>query len=122
MASEHYVAEAGDILEGRHKLVEAAGIEVGIYRHQGQLYGYQNLCPHQGGPACEGLFMPRIKDVIDNDRRYLGQDFDRERLQIVCPWHGWEFDVVTGQMVGDRTQKLVAVKVEEKEGKIYVVR
>ena len=122
MASEIHVAEAGDVPEGGHKLVDAGGREVGIYRHKGQLYAFQNLCPHQGGPACEGLFMPRVTEIIDAEKRYLGQDFDRDRMQIVCPWHGWEFDVTTGQAAGDRTVSLIAVKVIEKQGKIYVVR
>ncbi len=122
MPSEIEVAKSADIAEGRRIIVDAGGIEVGIYRHHGKLYGYQNRCPHQGGPACEGLFMPRIRDVIDKDRCYRGQDFDRENMQIVCPWHGWEFDVKTGQMVGDRIFKLIVVEVSEKQDKIYVIR
>jgi nitrite reductase/ring-hydroxylating ferredoxin subunit len=35
-----------------------------VIRHREKYYAYRNLCPHQGGPACEGLRMPQVVDQI----------------------------------------------------------
>ena len=41
--------------------------------------------------------------------------------ELVCPWHGWEYDLESGVMVADRTFKLRKYDVVEKEGEIYVL-
>ena len=40
---------------------------------------------------------------------------------IVCSWHGYEFDLKTGINQGSDKIKLRKVKLEEKDGHVYVV-
>jgi Rieske [2Fe-2S] domain len=47
----------------------------------------------------------RVVDLIGPDRTYLGQAFADE-MHFVCPWHGWEYDVTTGECAGDRKLRL----------------
>lgn len=49
---------------------------IAVYNVQGTLYALDGVCPHQGGPLGKGT----LKGCI-----------------VSCPWHGWEFDVRTGQ-------------------------
>ena len=50
-------------------------------------------------------------DVIGKDGEFLGQKYDETDIHIVCPWHGYEYDLKTGQCIGDKRLKLRAYKV-----------
>ena len=52
-------------------------------RANGRLYAYQNECPHQGGPVCEGLLIHRVEEDIGPDKTYRGMRYTDD-LQIVC--------------------------------------
>jgi nitrite reductase/ring-hydroxylating ferredoxin subunit len=49
----------------------------------------------------------------------VGQDFGKE-MHFVCPWHGYEYDLKTGECIGNRKLKLKNYKVAVREGNIYV--
>jgi nitrite reductase (NADH) small subunit len=118
--SEVFVAEASDLPDGEMKLLEFGEFEIGIYRHQGSLFAYRSQCPHQGGPACEGMTIGRVCDILDADKKLVAQTFDDEDLRIVCPWHGWEFHIKNGRNAADPNLGLRAYKVYEREGAIYI--
>lgn len=52
------------------------GEEVALFRYQGSFFALDNSCPHMGGPLSEG---------------------EVEEGHVTCPWHGWQFDLKTGQ-------------------------
>ena len=95
--AEVRVCKTGEIPDGGTRLVQAGRVEIGVIFSKGQYYAYRNVCPHQGGPACEGLKMPQVVEKIGDKGVHLGMDFDETDMHIVCPWHGWEYDLVTGQ-------------------------
>jgi ferredoxin-nitrite reductase len=64
-----------DIPEGSAKLLRSKGEEMAVFKNNGQLYGIQNICPHEGGQLCNGW--------IDGG-------------EVVCPLHGYKFDLKTG--------------------------
>jgi nitrite reductase/ring-hydroxylating ferredoxin subunit len=74
------VVEAGrveDITEGSCKTIELpAGRELALYRVNGEFYATENFCPHKGAPLAEGTLCGHV---------------------IECDWHGWQFDVRTGE-------------------------
>lgn len=107
--------------DGDRRLIEADGFEVGVYRHDGHFYAYRNVCVHQGGPACEGIVIGRVEDVLGPDRTYLRQRFDSSDPHIVCPWHGYEYRMLTGECAADRNLRLKRYDVVERNGEIYVV-
>ena len=118
---EIFVAESSELKDGERKIVSATGAEVGVYRVQGKLYAYENLCLHQGGPACEGLLMPKVEQVLGVDKSFERNRFNYDEWHIVCPWHAWEYDLRTGEYVINRKLRLRKFEVVEKGGKIYVV-
>jgi len=118
--AEWFVAKASELSDGDRRIVTAGRHEIGVFRSGGTYYAYSNQCLHQGGPACEGLLINRVVDVIAPDRTYQGQTFS-EDLHFVCPWHGYEYEITTGECVGDRKLKLRKYDVVQRGEEIYVV-
>ncbi len=90
--SKHVVARAADIPPGGRKLVTVRGRPIAVFNLGGTFYGLLNRCPHQGGPMCEGVLTGLIEADTPGTYRY-----SREGEVLRCPWHGWEFDIRTGQ-------------------------
>lgn len=61
--------------EGQLREVTAGGATLCVARIGGALHALDNVCPHRGAPLAEG--------VVEDGR-------------VICPWHGWSFDPVTG--------------------------
>ena len=95
------------------KVVEVDGIAVGVFRHSGAFTAYENVCPHMGGPVCQGKIIARVEERVREDKTSLGLSFSRTQSNIVCPWHGYEFDIATGRHQGNPRLRLrpVAIKV-----------
>lgn len=118
--ADHFVAKASEFEDGDRIIIMAGRKEIGVFRHSGRFYAYSNYCPHAGGPACEGIVINRIADVIDEDRQYRGQTFSDE-VNFVCPWHGYEYDLTTGVCRGDRRIGLEKFDVVQRGEDIFVV-
>ena len=122
---EFFITESAHLSDGERKIVALdttdVATEVGIYRVEGKLYAYENLCHHQGGPACEGLLMPKVEQVIAEDRTFERRAFNYNEWHIVCPWHAWEYDLQTGEYVVNRRIRLRKFEVVEKDGKVFVL-
>jgi nitrite reductase/ring-hydroxylating ferredoxin subunit len=116
-----FVAKASQFPDGERRIVSHDGTEIGVFHWQGQFYAYENMCVHQGGPACEGIMMHRVEDVLAPDRTWHGQTFSKTDIHFVCPWHGYEYDLKTGECVPDRSLKLKRFDVVKRGEDIYVV-
>ena len=116
-----FVAKKSEFKSGARRIVQSARGEIGVFHHEGAFFAYANTCLHSGGPACEGLLMPKVVDIIAQDRTYQGQEFDETETHFVCPWHGWEYDIKTGQSIGDRRQYLRKYEVVERGDDVFVI-
>jgi nitrite reductase (NADH) small subunit len=114
------VCKHGEIPDGGVRLMSVGKIEIGVIRQAGKYYAYRNFCPHQGGPACEGVKMPQVVDCIGEGGVFLGQTYDESDMHIVCPWHGYEFHLSDGTHVVDKRLRLKKYDVIERDGEIYV--
>ena len=94
--NEIMVGELREFAEGGSRVLRVDEFEFGIFRQGDRLVAYENLCPHDGGPVCQGKVIPRVEEELAPDRTSRGLRFS-ERRNIVCPWHGWEFDMRNGQ-------------------------
>jgi nitrite reductase/ring-hydroxylating ferredoxin subunit len=88
---ECFVAKASELKDGDRRIVVDGKKEIGVFCQGGSYYAYSNYCVHAGGPACEGVLINKVVDVIGPDKTYQGQTFADE-LHFVCPWHGYEYD------------------------------
>jgi nitrite reductase/ring-hydroxylating ferredoxin subunit len=118
---EVFVAKIAQFPDGERRIVTHGAGEIGVFHWKGKFYAYENLCVHQGGPACEGLMMHKVEDVIGPDRGWRGQKFSGDEMHFVCPWHGYEYDVTTGECAADRSLKLKSFDVVRRGEDIYVV-
>ena len=118
---EKLVGKISEFKDGDRRIVFVGDQEIGVFREHGTFYAYSNYCLHQGGPACEGLTIAKVEERIMPDKTSKGLYFSDTELHFVCPWHGYEYDIKTGECVSDRKLKLRKYKVVEKEDGVYVV-
>jgi nitrite reductase/ring-hydroxylating ferredoxin subunit len=86
------VARVGEIPDGGRKIVDIDGRSIGIFRVGDEYFALRNRCPHEGGPLCLGPTTGHV--VADEPGAY---QWSRSGEILRCPWHGWEFDLRTGE-------------------------
>jgi len=90
--AKYVVGKVDEIPLGQSKIVEVNGRSIGVFNVHGDFYALRNRCPHQGGPLCQGQISGFATAPVPG--RY---EYKRKGEVLRCPWHGWEFDVKTGQ-------------------------
>lgn len=92
------VASTDNLPSGTAKIVEVAGEHIAVFNVNGKFYALNNTCLHKGGPLGEGI-------VNDSE------------LTVECPWHGWTYNLESGENVVDPAKKLktYAVKVQDND-------
>ena len=93
------VASDVDVPLGQSRGVTVEGKEIGLFNVEGDVFAMDNLCPHRGAPLSDG--------------RMNG-------AHIVCPWHGWEFDVRRGGLVMDPNRCQKTYPVQKRGGEVFV--
>ncbi len=90
----HVVGRVSELSPGERKIVEVRGRSIGVFNVHGEYYALRNVCPHQAAPLClgsiKGMTMP------SKPSEYI---WGREGEILRCPWHGWEFDIITGRSI-----------------------
>jgi nitrite reductase/ring-hydroxylating ferredoxin subunit len=119
--AEQLVGKVSEFQDGERRIVFLGDREIGVFRYDGEFYAYSNYCLHQGGPACEGLTIAKVEEKIMPDKTSRGLYFSETEMHFVCPWHGYEYDIKTGECAGDRKLKLRKYQVVQKGDDIYVV-
>ncbi len=99
------VGHVDDLPEGRVKTVTARTTSICLVHFDGQWTAMDNHCPHQRGPLGEGSIEKGVEG----------------KCWLRCPWHGWDFDPLTGAPPGgheDTGQKLFPLDI--RDGEIFV--
>lgn len=87
------VASVDDVPVGTGKELTAGGRVVALFNVEGNFHALDGVCPHAGGPLGEGVLQGDV---------------------VTCPWHGWQFQVTSGQhcLNANLQHETFAVKVE----------
>ena len=93
------VAEIAEIPEGRVKAVSCGRENICLTHFQGKWAALDNACPHQGGPLGEGSI---------------------ENGLLRCPWHGWDFDPLTGKPPGGYDDGVATYPLEIRDDGVYI--
>lgn len=91
MAEFIKVASISELELGSCKTVEVQGKAIALFNVGGKIYALDNTCLHQGGPLGEG----RLEGEV-----------------VTCPWHVWEFNVRTGEKVGEPSLRVATYPVQ----------
>jgi len=93
------VASVDEVPAGQGKVVEVNGIEIALFNAGGTFFASGSICPHESGPLGEG--------VLEADT-------------VICPWHGFDFDLKTGECLVDPELKVPCYPVKVEGSDIYV--
>ena len=91
MAEFVRVAGTADVKSGHGIVAEVSGKTLAVFNMDGTFHVIDNTCVHRGGPLGEG---------------------DLEGNVVACPWHGWQFNITTGECVKNPSAKVEVYQVK----------
>jgi nitrite reductase (NADH) small subunit len=92
------LVDVKELADGSGKSVSVGGFSIAVFKINGNFYAMKNECLHRGGPLGEG--------------QLKGQT-------VVCPWHGWRYDVPTGSLELIPTLGVETFKVEVRGESVF---
>jgi nitrite reductase (NADH) small subunit len=93
------VAREDEIPPGTARIVRAGERELALYNVDGDFYATQSQCLHLKGPLGDG---------------------ELDGPVITCPWHGWQYDVRTGENEFDLALQLETFTVVVENGEVKI--
>jgi nitrite reductase/ring-hydroxylating ferredoxin subunit len=105
-----FVAKATQFPDGERRIVSHAGCEIGVFHWQGQVLCVRESLRASGGPACEGIMMHKVEDVIGPTAAGRDRNF-QARNSFCLPLARYEYDLKTGECAADRSLKLKSFEV-----------
>ncbi len=94
------IGRVEDLPEGSCKTIELPdGDQIAVFNVSGEFCATNNFCPHKGAPLSEGILCGSV---------------------IECEWHGWQFDVRSGECL-TVAEKIATYRVIVEDGVIEVV-
>lgn len=100
MADWHHLGTRDDVIARAPFSVKVERQQIAVFFHDGRFRAISNICNHKGGPLCDG---------------HVKGEF------VTCPWHGWEYSIVTGKGPEGYDEETVPVfDIEERPDGVYV--
>jgi nitrite reductase (NADH) small subunit len=109
------VGRVSELPPGERRLVEVKGHSIGLFNVNGEIVAALNLCPHELAPVCRGKVRGTTLPSSPGEYRW-----GREGEILACPWHGWEFDLLTGRALADERVRLRRYPVIVEDDTIFV--
>jgi 3-phenylpropionate/trans-cinnamate dioxygenase ferredoxin subunit len=88
----HIVAAVKDFPPGTRKLVKLGRRDVVVFNVGGEFFALNNRCPHLGGSLFDGIQTSMVQSSEPGVYAC-----SRPGELVKCPWHGWGYDIRTGQ-------------------------
>jgi len=100
MDTWHLLGTRDELLARAPFAVKIERHRVAVFHHEGRFRAISDICNHRGGPLSEGR---------------LHGEF------VMCPWHAWEYSVITGKGPAGYDEEQVPVyAVEERADGVYL--
>ena len=97
---QHYICSVSDISPEKPYVFHLKDkIEIVIFQHENNYFALENRCPHAGARLNEGI----LKDNI-----------------LTCIWHGWQFDIESGQCLNEYWARIQTFSVIIQGKKLYL--
>jgi nitrite reductase/ring-hydroxylating ferredoxin subunit len=88
------------LMENKPQLLIIRGQALCLVLRGGVFYAVENRCPHNGEQLSKGVV------------NFLGE--------VVCPWHGYRFNIKTGRESSERSRDLAIFPVIEKDEGVFL--
>jgi len=92
-------AKAADVPAGTIREFQVGGKAIALANVGGQFHAISNTCLHRGGPLGDGVL---------------------EGSVVTCPWHGWQYDVVTGKVGQNPSVGVEVYPIEVRGDEVFV--
>jgi nitrite reductase/ring-hydroxylating ferredoxin subunit len=99
---KHVIGAVAEFPAGTRRTLVVEGRPIGVFNVNDTYYALKNSCPHQGAPLCVGTVTGMT--LPSRPGEYV---YGREGEILICPWHGWEFDITNGKSIFDPHKCLV---------------
>jgi nitrite reductase/ring-hydroxylating ferredoxin subunit/multimeric flavodoxin WrbA len=100
MSTWHFLGPVQEVRGRAPFTVKLDRHQIAVFFHEDRFRAISGTCNHKGGPLCEG----RIRDEY-----------------VMCPWHGWEYSLITGKGPPGYGEDAAAVfAIEERADGVYV--
>jgi nitrite reductase/ring-hydroxylating ferredoxin subunit/multimeric flavodoxin WrbA len=100
MATWHRIGTKAELLARTPLTVKLDRYAIAVFHYDGQFRAISNICNHKGGPLAEG----RLRGEF-----------------VMCPWHAWEYSVITGKGPAGYDEEQVPVfAIEERADGVFV--
>jgi nitrite reductase/ring-hydroxylating ferredoxin subunit len=109
------VARASEINPGEFRLVEVKRHSIGLFNVNGTFVAALNVCPHELAPVCRGRLSGTTLPSPPGEYRW-----GREGEILACPWHGWDFDLLTGKALADDRVRLRLYPVTVRDDTVFI--
>jgi len=99
MAKFVKVGRMDELAEGQATVAQVDGLRIAIFHVGGRYYALEASCPHEGGPLDDGVV---------------------EGLRVICPWHGYDFHLKTGECSLDPGLRALTYPVKVQDGDLLI--
>ena len=103
-----------EVPEDKALIVPYRSRSIGVFRVGGEYHALLNVCPHKGATLCEG---PVTGTAIVGEDAEIA--YARAGELVRCAWHGWEFDIRSGDCLADPKLKARKIEISVEDGGIY---
>ncbi|MEM7538701.1 MAG: Rieske (2Fe-2S) protein [Chloroflexota bacterium] len=104
-----------DLQHGERRVIDVDGRSIGLFNVNGEYFALHNRCPHMGGNLCAGPVTGTALYTDTNEFVY-----GRHGELVRCGWHGWEFEIATGQCLVDERMKVRTYPVTQEAGQLVI--
>jgi nitrite reductase (NADH) small subunit len=119
--AEYHAGRLDLFTEGGRRLLKCGDAEIGIFMINGELHAWHNECAHRGGPVCQGRIMRRVMEPLGNNGTVRSLEYHGTDIHLICPWHGYEYNIKSGEHPGHAALKLRKASITIRNGEVYVV-
>ena len=93
------IAKISEIPAGSIAEFSVQGKTIAVANVGGKFYAINNTCLHRGGPLGQGSLTGAV---------------------VICPWHGWSFDVTSGRLSHNQSAGVSCYQVEVRGDDVFV--
>lgn len=114
------VKEADAFEAGEREIVTVDQQNFSVLNVDGEYYAVLNKCAHDCGPVGKGTVRPKLVLEESEPGQRERERYDEETPTITCPWHGWSYELETGDHVGVDSISLPTLDVAVEDGMVYL--